>query len=324
MVSICSSRNQELLPELGPMLESIAEACPAGAARAGLTLGLLCRPWLKQIRSGLPLHTSLLTPGGYPLEFAFGARSQEISYTAEPGLPQSPLQAKWRFLREVVRDLDLHTHPLLRELVAQPSQRFGCWLGVRHRGDITSLKVYQEVGPGASDLALRYLRSDVPDLAEAVSLKPTLLGVVPGASGLTEYYCRIRNPNLGVLHKLFAAAGAARQLPCVIDYIAYLAGEQRNRLWDRIELGISYCVSSEPQSTVTLFATANQLFPTERSARARLLGLARQFGIQMPAYDRITRSFEKGDPPHPVHGLVGIKVTRSGRLEWSAGLRPFG
>ena len=317
-------RNEKLLPEIGCVLEAVSESCPAAAAHARRLLRILCRPWLTQIRSGHPLHTSLLTPAGYPLEFAFGARSQEISYAAEPGLPHSPVEAKWRFVREFVRDLDLHIHPLLRELVAQPSQRFGCWLGVRHRGDITSLKVYQEVGPDASEMVLRHLLAQVPDLTEAASLKPILLGVVPDVSGLSEYYCRIRSANLGVLHRLFAAAGVARQLPCVIDYIAYLAGEQRNRLCDRIEFGISYSVSSEPQPAVTLFANAGQLFPTERSARARLLGLARQLGVQMPAYDKITRSFEKRDPPHPVHGLVGIKVTRSGHLECSAGLRPFG
>ena len=317
------TENEELLPELDRLLQAISETCPAGAVRAGHMLGVFCRPWLEQIRNGLPLHTSLLTPGGYPLEFAFGTSSRDIRYTAEPGLPQSSVEAKWRFVRELDQDLDPQRHPLLRELIAQPSQRFGCWLSIRHHGDIPSLKVYQEVGRQASGLVLRHLRCDVPGLEEVTELKPKLLGVVSAAGGLAEYYCEVNDTHLGVLHKLFAAAGVGKHLPCVIDYLAYLAAEQRSKLWDRLRIGISYSVSSAPQPALTLFANACQLFPTDRKARTRLLALARQTGAPMPAYDRITSAFDKTEPRDMVHGLVGLKVAESGRIDCTAGLRPF-
>ena len=320
------TQNEELLPELDRLLKAISQTCPAGAVSAGKMLAVLCRPWLQHIRSGRPFHTSLLTPGGYPLEFAFGPDSSEISYTVEPGAPQSSVVDKWRFVHEIahgVGQIHPHPHPLLPELVAQTSQRFGCWLSVRHRGDIPSLKVYQEVTPQAGESVLRHLKCEVPDLEVVTELRPMLLGVGSAASGLVEYYCKINAPNPGVLHKLFAAAGAARHLPCVIDHLAYLAAEQSSKLWDRLDVGMSYSVSSTTRPTVTLFADASQLFPTDRKARTRMLGLARQTNVQMPVYDRITSQFEKVVPREMVHGLVALKVSESGMIRCGVGLQPF-
>ena len=313
----------ELLPEVDRLFRAISETCPAGGVPAGQMLAIFCRPWLEQIRSGAPLCTSLLTPGGYPLEFAFGTDSRNISYTVEPGPPQSSVEEKWRFVRRIVSDLDPRFHPLLRRLLEQPAQRFGCWLGIRHRGPSVGLKVYQEITPEGRELVLSYLRHDVPELTEMTGLKPTLLGLTSGTGGPVEYYCRIDDSNLGVLHKFFGAAGVPRHLPCVIDHLAYLAAAQRSKLWDRLHIGISYSVSAGASPALTLFADASQLFPTNVWGRIRLLGLARQLGRQIPVYERITSSFEREEPPRMVHGLVGIKVSHSGHIDCAVGLQPF-
>jgi len=291
--------------------------------RAGHMLATLCRPWLAQIRNGLPVNTSLLTPGGYPLEFAFRSNSDDVCYTAEPGPPNSSPLEKWAFVRAIRADLDPQLHPLLRELVNQPAQRYGCWLGVRHHGDAASFKVYQEVTPQASDLVLRHLHREIPGLAQVNRLTPQLLGV-SSKGGLAEFYCKVEYPGLGVMHELFAAAGVSKELPYVTNYLAYLAAEPSSKVLERLRIGISYSVSPVGPPGVTLFAHSTQLFPTNYVARMRLLGFASQTGAHIPLYERATRLFEEIEPPHIMHNLIGIKIVGSGRLEFAVGLRPFG
>jgi hypothetical protein len=210
----------------------------------------------------------------------------------------------------------------LGELISQPAQRFGCWLGVRHHGAAASFKVYQEVVPPASDLVLRHLHREIPGLAGVARIAPQLLGV--SAKGrVTEFYCKVEYPSLGVVHELLAAAGVAEELPCVTSYLAYLAAEPSSKVWERLRIGISYSVSSAGPPGVTLFAHSTQLFPTNNVARMRLLGFASQIGAQMPLYERITRGFEGIEPPHMMHNLIGIKIAGEGRLEFTVGLRPF-
>jgi hypothetical protein len=322
----------QLLPELIPMLGQISEVCPASAEHAGHMLSVLCRPWLeyrgvngpaaRHGAAGSRPAASLLTPAGYPLEFTFRTGSSELCYTAEPGLASDPVEAKWRVVRELVPDFDPMAHSLLRQLVPQSSQRFGCWLGVRHDGDgQAAFKIYQEVAPEARELVLAGLRSDLPGLDRIVELQPTLLGVVC-SSGETEYYCNVHNVDQGILHNLFAAAGLARHLPSVTDYVAYLAAEPSGAVWDRLRVGISYGISASAPPDVTLFMHARELFPNNLMASIRILGLARHLGTEMPLYERITKDLETNEGHRLVHGFVGIKVTTSGRLECAVGVSP--
>jgi len=315
--------NEALPPEVSALLQAAAETCPASAIHAGHLLKILCRPGLAGMKSGRPAPVSLLTPSGYPLEFTFRSASSDLVYTAEPGLPQASSAAKWRFVRKLDEKLDLRLHPLLPTLVAQPAQRFGCWLGVRHREGVRRFKIYQEVGPQTSSWILHHLRCAVPGLGDATELSPNLLGVVPGIDGATEYYCRVEHPGPAVLHKLYAAADMGRLLSGVIDYLAYLAAVPREKLFGRLRIGISYNVASGRTPHVTLFVHACQLFDDNRQARLRWLGLVRQLGGQAAIYDKLTRVFEEADSSAMVHGLVGIGINETGRIECSVGLRPF-
>lgn len=312
-----------LLPELIPILEAFSETCPASSKLAGRTLATICRPWIEQLRLGSPLHTSLLTPGGYPLEFSCRTNSDDIIYTIDPGLPHRSVEKKWEFLRAISDQLDTRSHPLLPVLAAQPSQRFGCWLSIRHRKYTTHFKIYQEVSPEAGELILRRLGSFVPGSVKADSITPKLLGVVLGENGTTEYYCKVNDPSPGALHGLFAPAGVARRLPSIMDYLAFLAAEQSDELLRRLSIGISFSVSGTKPPSLTLFAHSQQLFPTNRLARSRLLGLARQLGLRMTSYERITEAFDNSEPREMVHGLVGIKIDVEGDLEYTVGIRPF-
>lgn len=321
--SLANSASGALLPDVASLLAAIAETCPAAAARAERTLIACCAPWLEQRRRGLPLAPSRLTPGGHPLEFSLRASADEVNFTAEPGLPQAAVADKWRFVRTLVGDAALGAYPPVPALVAEPGQRFGCWLSTRHRRERTDYKVYQEVTPAARDAVRRDLLRQVPALGRADGLIPMLVGVVPGVISIAEYYCRMADPDPGRLHMLLAGAGLAPHLPLVVDYVAYLAAMPPSDIWQRLRLGISYSVSAEGAPGVTLFAHGRQLFPSNGDARRRVLGLARQIGRPMPAYDRITRPFERIEPAGMVHGMVGLKIREPDGVECAVGLRPF-
>jgi hypothetical protein len=301
----------ELLPELASLLRQIDDTRPAAATRAGRVLARLCRPWLERS----PLPRSVLTPGGYPIELTFRSDSSDISYTAEPGMPDATPDEKWRFVRELGHLPSAGV--LLSELIAEPGQRFGCWIGVRPHAHGTSFKVYQEVVPRVRGLVLEQLLRDVPGVT---ALTPTLVGVTGGE--ISEYYCKVERPSAGVLYPLFTAAGAGQQLPPLLDYVAWLAGAELGTLWNRLHFGISYKIARDARPALTLFLHGCELFSGNRRARERILGLARQFGRAMPAYERATRAFE-GDERAMAHGMVGLRVNASGGLECSVGLRPF-
>ena len=319
------AERSKLLPGLSAMLQVFADTCPADVQPAGLILALLCRPWLEQQRLDSPIARSLLTPSGYPIEFSFLTHSDSISYTAEPGLPQASSAAKWRFARALQGELGPQLDPLLPLLMAQPAQRFGCWLGVRHAGGVPIFKIYQEVTASAHQPFLAALRRDVPGLDGGLdgvaALTPQLLGVVAGDGRVTEYYCRLERPEPAAVHRLFARAGIAHQLPSAVDYLAYLAGLPQDQLWQRLRIGISYAVHAAGPPTVTLFAHARELFRTDAVARMRLLGLARQIGGRMPGYESITRKLEAQQGPCMMHGLVGLKMAHTGDISAAVGLR---
>lgn len=315
--------NGALPPEISTLLQTAAETCPASALHAGHILKTLSRTWMAARNNGCIAASSLLTPGGYPLEFTFRSGSGNLCYTADPGLPQASVAEKWRLIRALDGKLDTRIHPLLPLLAAQPAQHFGCWLGVRHQRGAHRFKVYQEVGPQTSPLILQHLRCAVPGLADAEEISPRLLGVMPGTGGATEYYCKVERPGPAALHRLYAAADRGRLLPCVIDFLAYLAAEPQEKLLERLRIGISYSVAPERPPRITLYAHACQLFGGNRQARLRWLGLVRQIGGEAALYERLTRAFEEDEPPDILHGLAGIGITETGRIECSLGLRPF-
>ena len=287
-------------------------------------LEVLCGQWLDGVRRGeLRAGRSLLTPGGQPLELGFSTRLASLSYTAEAGPVQAPVAERWRVVQAVADAAEARADPLLAHLAAQPRQRFGCWLGVRHRDAAPAFKLYQEVPDGCGDSALRSLHAAVPALAGVPGVEPSLVGVAlgPGVGGGREFYCRVVDPDAGVLHRLLAAAGLARRLPAIVRSLSYLAGEQPDALWRR-RIGMSFAVSPGAGTAVTVFAHGLQLFASNGEARARLLGLAAQLGDPLPLYERATRCLE-GDTSRPMaHGMVGLKVGPDGELDCSVGVVP--
>lgn len=317
-----NNKSGELPTKLDFILNAISEKCPVQAISARHFLVLLCLPWLKQENMGIPMEKSLLTPGGYPIEFAFRTNRNNIGYTAEPGLPMWTVKEKQNFIKEITGKFDFKLFPLFQELTDQSSQHFGCWLSVRHHEDVPDFKIYQEILAQKSDLVLKQMRDDIPDFNNENILEPKLLGIVLGNGGVREYYCKINDPDPGVLHKLFTLAGAAKQLPCVINYLSYLASEERDKLWRRLRLGVSIKISSSGIPKLTLFAHSIQLFSDNLQARQRILGLVRQIGKEMPLYDHVTIGFEENDTQEMAHNLIGINIADSG-LDFAVGLQPF-
>ena len=265
---------------------------------------------------------SLLTPSGASLEFTFRSGSDTLVYTAEPGPPDAPLHAKSRVIQAITSTgMVPPLHPLVDTLRQQPSQQFGCWLGVRQGYGAVSYKLYQEVTRAAREQVRSALSAALPTLDPTIALIPQLFGpTLPG--GPIEFYLHVPDSRPSTLHTLLKAAGASEQLRLCTQSLAWLTEMPVSRLHEGLRLGISYRLAPDQPSTVSLFIHAVQVSERNGQVRERLLELARQLGLDFARYERATAFLDMFDPPLPIHGLVGLTVEPTGKLSLSAGVSP--
>ncbi|MPY24510.1 hypothetical protein [Shewanella sp. YLB-07] len=338
------------------LLQTAKSICPAEVAGAKQFLQLLYRSWHlgsnandAELSSSVSTNgvlansapankvpaNSLLTPSGYPLEFTFRSSKSELAYTAEPGLAQSKVIEKWAFAHELESRADTQLNPLLAQLIAQPAQHFGCWLGVCHKGAKQNFKIYQEVTSAMAEPVRNQLYASLmanvsltTNVRSGALFTPTLLGVLPADKDTTEYYGQVENPSFSVLHKLYRASGKAAILPCVLNYLAELAALPRDEVFTKLKIGLSFKITNSQVSCITLFCHASQLFSSNFQARTRWLAMVGQLSGEAQLYLQLTASLQaesllEHDCPQLVHGLVGLGAGDGNHIECSIGLRPF-
>ena len=294
----------------------------AAHTAAWATFAQLRRLW--RAGTGTPDGKSLLTPSGVPVEFTFRSGSDTLSYTAEPGLPRSTPQEKWRTIATIsgIHSADREGADLLPLLREQPGQRFGCWLGVRQGAGEVNFKVYQEVTSVGHELVRRHLLADLPALDPKLHIVPQLVGQsLPG--GASEFYFHVLDPRPSTLHSLLKAAGAADRLHLVTDCLAWLAAIPASQVREQLRIGMSYRVAPGQPTIVTLFIHAAQISESNRQVRQRLLELAQQLSLDFARYERATCPLAEWEPPIPVHGLVGVTIGPSGNISLSVGVIPL-
>ncbi|HQU83336.1 MAG TPA: hypothetical protein PKY59_09440, partial [Pyrinomonadaceae bacterium] len=283
------------------------------------------RPLLAQICETWSLSTaekSLLTPNGFPLEFAFATNSEDICVTAEIGNSAWSHFEKRQFIDSICNDSDIWNDALMKELINQTNQRFGLWLSIRQADFSRRFKIYQEVTNHSAKEFLAKLRFQIGGDWKDEMLDPRLYGIVPQNNEIKEFYCKIIQPDFQILHKLFAAAGKAKMLPFVVNYLAFLADEESKKLLKRLRLGVSFQISPNDSPELTLFAHSAQLFSDNLKARKKILEIARQFDVEMRFYERASSQINESFPAELVHGMIGIKIKES-EFDCIIGVEPF-
>lgn len=310
-----------LPPEAIALLKVAALRFPQEAQRAKHFLAKFYRVW--HLDSHLGLCKSVLTPSGYPLEFTFRSSKSELNYTAEPGLANTSAKQKWNFIQSLSAEVYPQSYPLLTELILQPEQRFGCWIGVRHKVRQHSIKVYQEITALMAKRVQAQLYSVLAKVDSSVVFTPTLLGLMPQDPNMVEYYGKVEAPSFSSLHKLYRAAGKASVLPCILNYLSALSGRQREVVLGEINIGLSVKTYKDEVINVTLFCHANQLFSSDFHTRNSWLSMVKQLSGEAELYKQLTACFINEHTPTMHHGLIGLSVGESNKIECSIGLRPL-
>ncbi len=317
--------NQEqLIPELIPAINKIAEMYPALVSSIQPILQKFCKPWLGSTGAGLPASASLLTPSGLPFEFSFSSDTDDICYTAEPGLFNGTTKEKWQFIQKMIPYFAPEDNSFLKMLMIQPLQCFGSWVSVRHKGNVTAFKVYQEVVPTMYALFKKEMKRDIPGFTDFKYLRPMLFGLVPGMPDLREYYFKIERGDSGLLHKLLLAAEIPNQLPVLTNALASISGSIKNTVFDNLNLGVSYKTMSHRIPELTLFLHIPELFPTNLAARKGILNFVKLLGGTVPLYEGMSHLLIEREPNFPVHSIISIKPAKPGaKLACTIGFSPF-
>lgn len=312
-----------LLPELYPFMDVISEREPiTGMAVAGL-LDNFSAPWLAARAGDNAFGKSLLTPGGYPVEFNFRSDDQAICYTAEPGLPEDPPSKKLDFIRSLFNDPNRKITNPVALFTGQADQRFGSWVSVRHSGHELAYKLYHEVTENSAAYFISKLYESIPQLPAEIKFKPMLIGWVPDDEEISEYYFKLLYADQRVLHKLLLIAGMSGQLPFLLSCLSWLFSRQTSKLFENLSLGISFRVAKGKLPSLTFFVHCPQVFTSNALARKQILSLVQQTGGRMDIYEAITARLEQVNVPHPVHSVLSIKLKPDQNISCSVGLSPW-
>ena len=320
MVTCC-----RLLPGLDHFVDVIAAKQPlTGKSVAGI-LNQLHNSWAGWDIDDAVLPRSVLTPGGYPIEFNFQSHDEAVCYTAEPGLPGDPIARKFKFIKSILAGFDPGENAQAAPFIGQQNQRFGCWISIKHGSHHDfAYKLYYEVTKSTEAYFLKKMGDVIPGLLPAARFKPMLVGVVPNEEGLTEYYCKLAQADASILHKLFLSAGVERQLPFVLSCFSWLVSKQPNRLFENLTLGLSFRMVKRKLPILTLFVHCPQIFSSNARARTQILSLFRQIGGQAMLYEAMSEPLNYLHIAHPVHSVLSIKLKNEKEITCSVGLSPWG
>ncbi|PWN57951.1 hypothetical protein [Chryseobacterium viscerum] len=312
---------EQLIPELVTAINEIAEIYPVLVSSIQPMLQKFCKPWLEATGAGLPASGSLLTPSGLPFEFSFSSDSNDICYTAEPGLFNGKTKEKYQFIQKLIPYFTPKDHSFLETLMIQPLQCFGSWVSVRHKGSTKAFKVYQEVVPAMYAHFKKEMMQGIPGLPDLKYLRPMLLGLVPGMPDVREYYFKIERSDPLGLHQLLLTAEIPGQLPLLINALSSISGSVK---FNDLSLGASYKTLPHSAPELTLFLHIPELFPTNLAARTGILNFVKQLGGTMPLYERMSHCLTEKEPDFPLHSIISIRPAKpAGKLACTIGFSPF-
>jgi hypothetical protein len=279
--------------------------------------------------------SSLLAPGGFPVEVSFcSATPRTARWAADP----SPYRVSPRDRLDIAlarlsrRDVPAPRGPAadLLSLVVRAQRSaadlaWGAWVGARTTADSCRWKVYVEVprsaagvvhaglldllgghGPPVPRSSLRMLALDLPRPA--------------GESPAVERYYLVG----GISPQDVRAIGAGAGCPDAADEVLALAEAVAGRPLGVGLPGGRHRVSlrHEPsgEAVMSVIAPARRWIGDDRAIRQRLLALARYRGDDTTWYERLTAGCS--DVDRRAHGLITLSSGAGGASRWTVGLRP--
>lgn len=315
-----SDRPRDLSPErqFRDVLARLSECDRDAARHAEQAIGLSLAGTRQSIWPEIAWCTSSLTPGGYPLEFAWSSADPAIRWTAEVAGPEVSLDTR---LAEALRILRVLGQPVALPDVldgqAGHGTRFGAWLGGRHRGSEDRYKLYLELATAPGWSLVRDL------LPEAVA------GAIPGRTtwrmagytadtGIVEIYGRVAHQEIWEIERLLTTCGLD-PVP-LVSLTSDLAGPA---LRDRALPGTTgLSLAIDPGGAVVAggwFALARHLLGHDRVAARAISDMIARQGWRGDLYAALVADLPSDGTRV---GMVGAGVDIAGRPWLQVGCRP--
>lgn len=204
-----TTTSPDLLPELlfEPILTRLSKSDPDSAKRAERAINLSLAGARDSIWPEVAWSSSTLTPGGYPLEFAWSSADPAIRWTAEVAGPEMPVEARLSHAVTVLHALGQDVAvPAVLDGVAGRGNRFGTWLGGRHKGGSDRYKLYLELGTADGWAVLQNL---LPERV-VTTIPPRTSWRMVGYSadnGIVEFYGRVARQEIWEIERLLSISG---------------------------------------------------------------------------------------------------------------------
>ncbi|MCC3158261.1 hypothetical protein LJ737_13515 [Hymenobacter sp. 15J16-1T3B] len=312
-------------------LEVARRHFPAAAPRLDAALPHLLQPLLTDTADPARWGASLLTDGGYPLEFTCTTLNDSIRYTLEVAPARDNPAARLAQACAVVEPLlgrSLADDPLravLAQVQAPGGLRYGAWVGVRHSARESSYKIYAEVPPAGQAAALAYLN---PRLRRPVGVagRPItvqMIGWYP-ATGELEFYFRVEGLKPWELPALMHPQGLDGSHKVVADAFQEAYGRPMHQQLPGPVFGFSYTVpAAEAAPRMFSFYTfADTLFGSDANARRKLARYFERRGCDMGHYLELSQPTLTHAGPWHHHGMFGVTVGAGTPAIAHIGLRP--
>lgn len=289
---------------------------PEACARAQDILGDALDALTASIWPDMAFRFSSLTNTGYPIEFAWSSRHQDLRFTFEAAPAEVPDNQRLGKALTALAELGIegfHSVYPLQKIHLDTPLKFGAWLGARCSENDTAYKLYVELPPG---LCSASWAQSVLDKSSLSLRMPEIVWRMAGftPAGGIELYARTGNLESVTLRSL------VRQLdgdPTI--FLELVEGLMRQHGLPSTS-GISLAFDTRRTfAGLTLFAFAKHLYSSDGHVRNALMALAETNGYDKALYEALSGG--KGDG-HWRHGMIGFGVQRDAGTWIQAGLRP--
>lgn len=306
---------------------------PAAATRMSEVLPVLLRSLLIDVNDPVRWKLSLLTDGGYPFEFTFSTLNDGIRYTIEIAPPKQAPHSRLTHAHTLLQEFDNASFDeegfaFLKEVQNGGTLRYGAWIGVRHRENDTTFKVYAEVPPEGEATAMNFLNSRLcrPVGINGRLINLQMIGWYP-VTGELEFYFRICEMRPWEIVGLMHPIGLESNNKILFELLQAVYGRPIYQKMPGSLCGFSYTLpltetTDASTRTFSFFAFAETLFGDDAGAHRKLLRYFDRLGIDMSYYANLSAPTIRHRGRWTHHGMFGLTVGQDIAPISHIGLRP--
>jgi hypothetical protein len=315
---------------LTPTVQSVANRSPAIADRALETLNI----FLQSIRTSSKEDEwtfSHLNKNGFPVEFTFSSLDSGLRYTTEVAGsavdPHNKLNYALRLLDSLgAASLSDRAIARLHQIQSSGSLEWGTWIGVRHRQDRDTYKLYTQIPVPAAKKTRQLLQNflDTDSLLPNHAAIPVAIGQECSSERI-EFYFRINH--LGIqpaeLHHLLQRCGLAAKTVELLNFIATI---RNHTVWQPSptlpEVTYGFSISLGHPTVFSLFTFPGSLMGGDGKIRAAVLATAKQQGWDFRDYARMSQPLANWLNHNRHHNAIAFLVAPHSPLGLHISLSP--